>query len=680
MSETLDAPQPREPESQLPIDPLGLALRLLSRLPILAVALLGSLAVGYMLGIRLGQRTYIAETILLYRPVKAGSESLNVQTQLNLIKTQANLEETRKRLGLKSSTEELARDFDVKLQRNTDLLTLLARDGQAQGAADKARTLRDVFLERQDRTRQQKLKNTLTDQEKRLAQVERELKQSERDLEAFTLKNRIIDLDKEAQWYLEQLTSLQVLYEQAKVERSSVHLQAGNIDRIINDLKAKIEREKQENASMSNLGDINIQAQRLRDALHDDKQQRSGDALLRQKALEYERAKRLRERGLISQAELDKDQAAYESQKALTVDTPQTREWKNKIDALNAVAIPKGNTSTPSGTVLQQITLKSFDLQLDLVTQDQKVNRLLEAIANTQARLDQIPKLQQKFLALKREVETRASEKSNLESLLSETRRAYEAKGNDFTIATEPVTPVAPFESSRRKVFLVTAVVLGGLSVLGVLALCLLDERVITPKELSLALGGASVGVRYTSPSPLDGAFLARQLRRQLHESKASVAVLSAHPGAGKSRLLADLAQAWLEQGEQVAYLDLQRCAQGSGELPAFPSPPPTNPWNPSGSGPVNSARLNSGEFSQWLSQVQQWASLILLEAPAADMGVNADLLAARCSNVLIVAASGQTDKGSLRALQQRLKAEGAERIQGVLTGAGPWLRRWAKS
>jgi uncharacterized protein involved in exopolysaccharide biosynthesis len=674
MPETLEPIGGAAGESSLPLDPIGIFLRLRARWTLLVLGLAASLAIASVVSLRLGTRIYSAETLLLYRPVKGNSESLNLQTQLSLIKTQANLAETRKRLGLKSNLESLGRDYEVKLQRNSDLLALQARDSDPKLAAAKAQTLRDVFLEQQDTARKTKLKNTLADQERRLQKVENDLKRSELELETFTLKNRIIDLDKQAQWYLEQLTNLQVLYEQAKVERSSVKLQAGNIDRIISDLKARIEKEKQENANMANLGDLNIQAQRLRDALHDDRQQRSGNALLRQKQLEYERALRLRERGLISQAELDKDQAAYESQKALTVDTPQTKEWKTQIDAINAMAVPKGNTVTTSGTVLQQVTLKSFDLQLSLVTQDQKVRRLEEAIRRAQARLDQIPKLQQTFQALTREVTTRAAEKSNLEGLLGETRRAFESKGNDFTIASEASIPLMPAETTRRKFFVLVFLLLEGVSTLGILLLCLLDDRLLTPKELSLALGGAPVGQTFASPKPLDAAFLARQLRRYLPGGAASLAIVSPVSGAGKSQLLKELSKAWGEQGERLAIVDLQSSGQ-NGQLPQLPPGWSGTPWQPSGNGPIALAQLSADQLKPWLHGMLEHFSLVLLEAPAAETGVAADLLAASCDQVLVVARARSTQKRSISHLKERLGKEGEAPIQGVLTDTPDWFR-----
>lgn len=674
MSETVDQPAGGEGEAGIPFDPIGLFLRFRARWWLWLLCLLASLGVASVVGLRLGSRIYSAETLLLYRPTKGNSDSLSLQTQLNLIKTPANLEETRRRLKLKGNVENLARDFEVKLQRNTDLLALQARANEPQLAAAKARTLRDVFLEQQDSARKAKLKNILLDQEKRLQRVEKDLKHSELELENFTLKNRIIDLDKQAQWYLEQVTNLQVLYEQAKVERSSVRLQAGNIDGIIADLKARIEREKKENANMANLGDLNIQAQRLRDALHDDKQQRSGNALLTQKQLEYERAARLRERGLISQAELDKDRAAYESQKALTVDTPQTKEWKAQIEAINAMAVPKGNTVTASGTVLQQVTLKSFDLQLSLVTQDQKVKRLEEAIRTAQARLDAIPRLQQTFQALTREVATRATEKSNLEGLLGETRRAFESRGTEFTVASDATVPLAPTETTRRKLFVISFLLLAGSSTAAILLFCVVDDRLLTPKEFSLVLAGAPVATTYASTRPLDGAFLARQLRRNLRPGQASLAVVSAGPGEGKSEVMAELRRAWEEQGERVAFVDLQSCGQ-AGHLPEVPSQGNGDGWQPSGQGAVALSRLSAEHLRPWLNEMLQQFSLVLLEAPAAEEGVAADLLAACCDQVLVVARARRSRKQAVKQLRLRLQKEGEAPLQGVLTCTPEWFR-----
>lgn len=665
--------QAAEKEPGLPFDPMGLALRLLGRAPWLLLGWALAALLAIWLSLQFGSKVYQSETLLLYKPAR-GSDSLTLQTQLNLVKTRPNLAQVQKRLGLKGELEQLARDFEVRLQRNTDLIIVSARAPQAETAARKARTLREVFLEQQDQSRKSKLQAQLGDLESRLQRVSQALKKAEKELEVFTLENRIIDLDKEAQWYLEQLTSLQVLYEQAKVEQSSVQIQAGNIDRIIGDLKARIEKEKAENASMSNLGDINIQVQRLRDALHDDKQDRSGRALLKEKKLEYERALRLRERGLVSQSEVDKLEAAYESQKALTVDTQQTREWKQKIDSLNAVAIPKGPTVTASGTVLQEMTLKSFDIQLSLVTQDQKLRRLREAVLAAQQRLEQIPRLQQKFLALRREVETRAAEKSNLEALVGETRRAFESRGSEFSTAAEAVAPLYPVESNRKKVFLLALLVLAGGWSASLLLLCVLDRSLLTPGELAQVLPESPIALL---PAPagkeLEWSFLAREIRRHFdHQGGLCLALVGWAP-AGPSPAQA-LCQAWSEQGEQGYWFDLGNL----GKLPqALAAPqgmtPPTAVV-----GPVSAAQLRPESLTPWLAEARSRGWLLILEVSGAARGVAADLVAGQVDGCILLCPA-RTPRSQAQQLLARLRGEGCQRFFGLLSDAPALVRRWSK-
>ncbi len=504
-------------EASLPFEPRTLLCRLQKRagLAVVGVALsLGGAALG---SLSLGEKLYRSETLLVFKPSSAADEAPQLLTQLNLVKTRENLEAVRSKLKLTATLEQLSSQYRVDVGRNTQLLSIVANGSSPQVARNLAMALRDVFLNRQVEQRRSKLETALKNLENRWSQVSQELKEADLRLQKFTVENRVVDLDKEAQWYLQQLTSLQILYEQAQVERTSVKLQAGNIDGIVGALRERAAREKAQTESMQSLGDINIRAQRLRDLIHDDTTGRAGLALLKEKKNDWERAQRLFAKGLVSKAEVDKAQAAYENQQALSVDTPQVKEWKKQLAKYNSQAIPKNETPTASGVVLQQMTLKGFDIQLNLVTQDQKVKKLEEAISSCQKRLDALPRLQRKFSELKRDSDSLAQEKSRMESLIGEKKQALQSNLSDFAIAEEAGLPIYPFRSNRKTVFAMLAMLGLGATVTTVLLLVLGDRRVRSAKELSLwsDLGRSwSVPSKGAETQKLALELLARQLLR----------------------------------------------------------------------------------------------------------------------------------------------------------------------
>lgn len=518
---SIDSDSQAEESGGSSLEPLSFVYRVKQRWAIAGIGLAISLVGGLAGGAAFGSKAYRTETILFFRPSKAADEDSQLMTQLNLVKTRENLEDVRSKLKLTGTLEQLSGALTVDVERNTQLLSITGTGSSPEAARDLAVSLREAFISRQEGQRRKKIQSVVDGLDQRLQQVNKELRQSELKLQKFTVDNRVVDLDKEAQWYLQQLTSLQILYEQAQVERASVKIQAGNIDKIMQDLKDRIAKEKAESSAMDNLGDINIRAQRLRDLIHDDTSGRAGMALLKEKQVEYERAQRLHQKGLISQTDLERAQSAFESQKALSIDTPQVKEWKGQLEKYNALAVPKGNTAPPSGTVLQSMTLKSFDIQLNLVTQDQKVKKLLEAIEACQKRLDALPRLQRDFAALKRDLDTLAQEKTRLENLIAEKKQNLESNLSDFGLAQEAGLPVLPFKSNRKLVFAGFMGIGAFVTLIVVILSAWFDRKVRTGKELALWAGvgsGFAVGplARLSNPTEMLKVDLA--VRELLHK------------------------------------------------------------------------------------------------------------------------------------------------------------------
>jgi capsular polysaccharide biosynthesis protein len=661
---------------------LTFLVRVKKRWLIGAIGALVSIGLGVSGSFTLGQKLYQSNTILFFRPSKAAEEDSQLQTQLNLVKTRENMEAVRAKLKLHNTLEQISNQVAVDVERNTQLLIVTATGSTPEKARDLAAAVRDVFIERQVSQRHKKIQNNLDALNRSLDQVSADLKASELKLQKFTVANRVVDLDKEAQWYLQQLTSLQILYEQAKVERSSVQLQAGNIDGIMQTLKDKAAREKAEASAMDNLGDTNIRAQRLRDLIHDDTTSRAGMAQLKEKQNELERAQRLHAKGLVSQSDLEKAQAAYESQKALSVDTPQVTEWKSQLEKYNSMAVPKGPSTTASGTVLQQMTLKGFDIQLLLVTQDQKVKKLTEAIEACQKRLDLLPRLQRDFAAMKRDLDGKAQEKTRLEGLISEKRQNLEANLSDFGLAQEAGLPIDPFKSNRKIVFIGIAGAGIFVSLVGVLALALLDSRVRSAKELAGWAGAARsfafVKPKLAAAANLSSALVSQPttrlhlelLVRTLCRGRASnenpaVSWLITSPMA--EPLIEDLAGAFANVGSKIVGKTLlvhtfadNASLTNSLELKS------ADGWR---KGLVSSSDFDRLALTPALSEslsrqgvdhlVTSWLSdyiLVIVLAPGMVISTQADLWAERCCRAVLAASAGNANLAQVRQSSERLK------------------------
>lgn len=663
-------------EEAFPLHVPTLLWRQARRWPYFIVVLAVAAGLGVSASLALGSRVFESSTILLYRPSEATTDTPTLLTLQSMVKLPATLERAREQAKLAAPLAQIGSSIQADVQRSTDLLSIRCQWDNPETAQTLVIAVKDAFLETQVERRLSKLQARKTELEKRLNDVSAGLAKAEKALQDFTVTNKVIDLDKEAQWYLEEVTNLQLLLEQAQVKRTSVNMQSGSLDRITADLRAKVAEEASKGSTtVENIGDINIKVQRLRDAISDDKSQRSGQALLEQKKLELDRASRLKEKGLVSQAEYEKTLAAYESQKALTVETPDIQRMKGQIDDLNAKVIPKEAKPAESAPILQEMMLKDFEIELQRVSQDQEVQQLKEARDRAKARLDGLPVLQQKFAALSRDVEALELEKATLEKDFTSVKTSLSSNLADFVVVSEAVVPKDALSSNRKTVALAVALMVAGLGSLMVLAWTAVDTRLYSVPDLKARLGVPGLaGLALGKPEDqrtFD--FLALEARRLL-PSPAALLVISQNREEGKSAVLLGLAAALQRQGAKVATLvanaDLPQ--QASLREALSKKEPPGAAWA-SALQPTDCA---SPDLARFLTELGGRFDYLLVEAPEAKERVEVDLLLEKCDACLVVVAAGRDSAGTLLALVARLKKSDKRVLGAVLNKvAGPFQR-----
>ena len=570
MAETTVHEPGAEAPVRLPVHLPTFARNLWRRRAIPAVFAITGACVGLVLVPFAGTREYRAETVLLYRPLLAGvQETASVQTHQHLVKVQGNLDEVRRRLGWPTSLPALAAALDVAVQKNTDLLFIRARAERAADAAALANAARDVFLANQLRIRKSDGASRVGDLEQRVSEVTKALAQADATLAAFTERHGVADLERTTGAYLQQAMSLDVIYQQALADRDAVEQKHTNIGRATTDLKRKVAAEQKAAGAAEDLTSLNIRSGRLRSAIEEDRRLRAGQALLVQREAELKRAQDLRAQGLLSKAEFDKVQADYEWQKALTVDTEQTEQWKAELRKIDTGVIPKGNSETATSPVLRDVMLRTLDLDLERGGVAERVKRLEEARDEIRQRIDALPALQRDFIALKREVDARETEKRSVEELLAKVRSAVEAGSSDFSVVSEAKVPAFPVASSRRPVFL--ACVLGG-GLIGLLLVVVAEARDRTFKsagDVAAQLGDAPLLALPRLPAGMVQApggeppavaesfrALAWRLRQSVTGRGVRVLVVAATPGEGTTFVASHLAAALGRLDERVLLVD----------------------------------------------------------------------------------------------------------------------------
>jgi Mrp family chromosome partitioning ATPase len=715
-----------------PFDPLSVLLGALRHWFLFVVIVILGVALGVLAGYTLGRQEFSAETVLLYRQSAAVAETGDyveppLTTQLNLVKVPANLEEVRRLLHLPCTLGQLGGACTVMVQSKTNLMSLRVRWENGEQAAAIATSLRDVFLESRRRLRREEMTAMVGDLEARLETVEKRLRLADDAMQKFTAAKHVVDLDKETLNALQELSTLDLLFEQAEADRKTIGLQAANIDRITADLAQRAQAEKQQaaGAATESLTYTNMRLQRLREAIVDNKEYRANLAALAEAEAELERAKKLRAGNLIAEAEYTRVLADYERQKVLTVDTDEIKAWKSQIQDLDKVVIPTDSTPTASDRVLQDMTMRSFDIQLQKVALEEKGKHYADARERVQVRLDTLPALQREFAMLRRETGAAETEKNIIEGMLARARRAQDAETGSFITVSEARAPGRPSTSSRRLVCLAVCglgVALAGLVAVGLEVVKtsvrgLRDFRVrFTAAPLlvlpRLPAGSDALPVQDGSVLLEPFRMLARRVRVLAPQQGTRLLVASAGPGEGRTSVAASLAACLGRLDERVLLIDAQvrPDVTGSGFADLLPGRAlprlglseyltnraltpeevvvatilPGVACIPRVGATDLPDLLGTGRMGDLLAWASAHYSITIIDPPPVWPWVDADLVAKWVDGVLWVVRCGGASGARLRETETRIIGWGKPLLGAVVNAPDPvysegpaFLRRW---
>lgn len=712
-------------QEKLPFEPFTLMKALWLRRWVMLLIVLLATGLGLGTALLFGKRIYHAQTIMLYRPGASGTleeKNAALKTLLNLVKIEANLREVRKRLNLESTLAEIGQALAVYEQGETNMVIIRAQWTDADTSAKLANTLRDVFLNFLEE-RKQRLSSQPDRQQAelnlRLAEAENSLKQADDKLDAFITINQVVDLEKQVQWMLEEKTNLGFVYQKATVEKRTLDLQMENLDRIIKELGAKAGQEIAGGKATEDLGELNIRFRRLRDAIHDDRWNRAQAATLAQLEGEYRRTKRLYEKGVATKVEFEKTKNSLDRQKALSVDTPQIKQWKADISKLDKIVIPKkGGSTGPSAKLLHQMMLRYFDVQLQHVAMGAKTSYLASALEKVQERLNKLTKLQRQLVNFKRDVTAAEKDRKTLESLLSKLKTTQHPAASQLELLSVARPPIRRTHSNRK---LIAIGITGGLSFLGLVILLLIEltnPTIRSSQELILKLSLPVLGQvpdldadhrvlpNCHEPTAVEQMkIVARRLRTKLPQKGAKVLIASALQKEGRSFVAANLA-AYLgrrdervllveivdEQLDQVeptgestdlSHLLLEGPAEaGLGEYLnllaeareeiIYPTCLAGVDLLPAGKESIEVELMARERMKTLLAELSEIYSVIILDSPPALAGEAAVTVAASVNGVILVVQAGKTKKGELMRTLARLSEKGSQTVGAVLNRVRP--------
>ena len=701
------------PAGGLPFEPLTLLIGLLRRWKIFALFFILSIPLSGLAGVSFGTRIWEAETVMLYNPRDLGKDSIlqtpPLETQIHMVKIPSNLEEVREKLQLPTSLKALAKACQVYVQRKTALFFIKTQWDNAQKVAAIANTLRDVFIQQQLELLKDAAATELRGLEARFKNVTDQLKKADQRLQKFISENKIVDLDLEIKWNLEQLTSLELLLSNARVDKETLELQKVSLEKRIEVMAAEEAKEKAAAAQTTDLADLNIRIERLRRAIHDDKVQRADSADLVKYEQAFKRGEKLFEKGLISKAEYEEIRADYEKAQVNALDTEQIMEWKRQLNLLEKMVIPEKASFKPeAGGMLQDMQLKALSMELEAVSLTQKVIHLDQERNRVKARLGVLTDLQRQYSELLREVTARETERKDLEKTLSQVRRIQESNASDFTVISEAQVPLFRYKSNRKLISVVVAFLVNMIGLTLVLGLELFDTTIKSGAELSQRFSLPVLGVLphekdsgrlFPSETqfPLIEPFriISHRILRYLPQNGARLMIVSAQAGEGKTMIAANLAAVLGRQDRRVLLVDAQVRAEesdrdlrylisekdqpllGLGEYLSFqadnvrdiiwPTVLPGVECIPHVEQAVIPDLLASNRMREMLEETSKTFSMIIIDSPAANPYVDAELVAGLSDAILFVVRSRTCSASLLKKEIERISGSGTPIIGFIL-------------
>jgi capsular exopolysaccharide synthesis family protein len=709
--------------SGLPFDPLTLLVGLILRWKIVVIALVFSLILGAVAAKLLGKETFETETIIFYKePDKkddAGGRNPSVSNRATMLKIPSNLRAVSEKLKLGLAPQKLAGLIQVKVEKRTSLIIITAQWSTAKEVAKIANTMREVFIANQVAMMRADVKNEIDGIETKLEVVNRHLKDADQKLQTFILDNKIVDLNKEIQWNVDQIASMESLLSNSKNEEDTIETQKLNIQERITNLKAKVVEEQSVSKAGKSLADLNIRIERLRRAIHDDKVKRKNTVEMSKDELAYLRAKELLDKGLIAKQDFEKAKAEFEAKEVDAVDTEEIEEWRRQLKVLEGEVIPeKENFKSPTQEMLSSLQVKLLDMELQQVSLSKKVDFVNNQIIRVKARLEVLSGLQRQHTALSKEVSTWDAQKSELESALGKLRKDYESNDSGFVLVSEAPVPLQSIKSNKKIFFGAIACLC---TVIGFVVIVISELNDKTIKSGSEVQSKFSRPVLGTIPDMKDQAgvfpdmddfplietfrLISLNVRRHYPKRGVRIMITSAERWEGKTMVAANLAACMGRQDERVLVMDAQirsmesevdlrymiaehdKPLKGLGEWLSYDVLSPEEMiWPtvlagveciPRLEAAVSPDLLSSMRMKELMETLSENFSFIIVDGPPVGTLVDAELIAQCCDAMIFVVRSRSCVSSVLKKSVERMRGTGTPVAGFVVNYIDPLYLKW---
>lgn len=715
-----DAPSTAPPsgtEDKLPFDPLTVLRGVLRR----KWWILGWWVVCGVLGAAAGwllaPRYWESEAVIMYQPPSA--ELLaglytppTMRTQLNMVKVKNNLAETRLRLALPCTLEELGSACKVTIPKETQLMVFQVRWSHPDQAAKIANTLSAVFQKSQHRLQRKELAAVINEVEARLTKVSEKIRKSGGSDSA--LRGALLRKEKAKQLHREWET-MKRQAETLRIDEQAVRTQQAHLDALIAAERATFAKSQAAAAQSESLSALNMRAERITKLI----EQKRTTAINKKDEQQWKQrmrhSRRLHAQGIISNTQWQAEQDAYEKWQLATQDSDEIKKLKDQLGAIYDAMLLRGKPGMQVSPKIQQLETQRQQLTL----------KLKELAVQIEGRRKSAAKLEQEYHDLlffqprergpdPRLVSEWRKEEDELSDALANLRAIGDSDKPDFRVVTKAIAPRAPAKSYRKLVF---AGIAGFGALLGLFCIGgyeALDTTVKSRAEIGLRLDLPVLGMLPNVQAGADNQLppgweecllepirgVVRRVRSQLPQKGARLFIVSNGASEGCTTIAGHLARCFGQQGENVLLLDgdvrggvreqdLNRVivpdsdqqlglgdwlTENTKDLDAIRYD--TTLYGvqciPRSHNPVVPELLSSRPMFDLMDHLSQEHDVILVDGPPASSNADSEILSAQTDGILLVVQSRRFRAAELKKSIDRLAATGTPILGVVLNRVDP--------
>jgi len=727
-------PSTNQEEFRLPIEFKTVLKTLRLKIWWLILILIIACGLGVGAALYLGTQQYESTTVLFYQPIEsyvpdtfriyqsigegteltyeqgAGQQKIEVTensiwNRVNMVKTQPNLEELRKRLGLERTLQQLGSSIDVYVASDTNLMFISAQSEDKEEAQRIANTIRDIFLETIDSRISEEISQQLQLIESQYSFSVQELAEAQQEFSDFISTYEIKDIETQTTAYAAELAELERsiledqeligIYEKrilrVEAEVASIEESTSETEEEVNEDDATIGITAEESALR--IGQLDEKLESIRAEIVDPIELAQLKDRLTIAENEYVR-------GLISRSDYLTAYYEYQLLKAEVNKTEDIDRIENEMEAIRALPTKGTETDINDNEYLQQIKLLLIENELELIRLELQLDADKSRYEELTENYIDLPTLSQTYNTLNGEVIALQAENRGLEKILNSYKTIADSDHSEFYIISEAPVPLLPLESNKRIIAIAVAFVVFLVGFILILIRIVTDTRIKSSADAKQKL---NMEVLATFPYLRNSSTLlpsekhesahielyrifARPLRLSHRKQGTTFLVTSSSKGEGKSTFAINLATVFGRQDEHVLILDAQIRSTGK------PSPlhtyctPESLEEHPEGIGEYLSYKVASSEeiinqttipgvdiivrndkavipdllqsarMAELMDELKQLYSIIIIEGAPVDECVDSEILTNYSDELLFVTACDTLRPAHIQKSLKRLK------------------------